>query len=483
MLNIFPDFIKFNFQSLVLALFYLTLAITTSMHILLHKDDIKSSIGWIALVFLSPFIGTILYIFLGVNRVKRKSLKLKRVVNLRESYSNVLINSIFTKLPINYQQFIMFGHKVYNQNFVFGNSIEPLQNGLQAYPEMIHAIKDAKEEVLISSYIFDYDSETEKFIDAFKIATNNGAKIKILIDAVGTFSIFGRSIEKKLKGIKDLQCSVFLPLKFPLTIPFVNLRNHRKIMIIDGKKAFFGGMNLSKKNCLTNDKKDAIVDITFKITGPVIKQIAEIFEEDWEFVTEEKFDSISKSIKHINSKGLAARVVPDGPDRENNTIELIALGAINAAIKTILIITPYFLPENNILTAIKMAAMRGVEIEIILPKMLNNFISKASEANFFNLINRGVKIYRTDPPFDHSKIFVVDNEWIFIGSANWDVRSFKLNFESTMEIFSRSLAKKLEAIAKEKKEKAVLITSDYCKNVSTLKKIRNNMYRLLTPYG
>jgi cardiolipin synthase len=482
MLSIFLNFIKFNFHSLILTLLYLTIAIATSAHILLHKDDIKSSIGWIALVFLSPFIGTILYIFLGINRVKRKSLKLKGAVDLTERYSNILINNIFEKLSVNYQQFIIFGHKVYNQNFVFGNSIKPLQNGLQAYPEMINAISEAKEEVLISSYIFDYDSETEKFLDAFKMAVNNGAKIKVLIDAIGTLSIFGHSIEKKLKEIKGLQCGIFLPLKFPLTLPFVNLRNHRKIMIIDGKTAFFGGMNLSKSNCLINDKKNAIVDITFKISGPVISQIAEIFEQDWEFVTQEKFNSIARSIKHTNSKGLAARVIPSGPDRKNNTIELIVLGAINAAIKTILIITPYFLPENNILTAIKIAAMRGVEVEIILPKM-NNFISKASEANFLNLIKRGVKIYRTNPPFDHSKIFVVDSEWVFIGSANWDVRSFRLNFESNMEIFSRSLAEKLIAIAKEKKENATLIIAEYCKNISTLKKIRNNMYRLLTPYG
>jgi cardiolipin synthase len=483
MSNILLNFINFNFQSLILAIFYLTLAIGTSIHILLYKDDIKSSIGWIALVFLSPFIGTILYIFLGINRVKRKSLKLKRVTNLNESYSHTLINDIFENLPINYKQFIMFGHKVYNQNFVFGNFIKPLQNGSQAYPEMINAIKEAKKEVLISSYIFDYDSETEKFLDAFKIATSNGAEIKVLIDAIGTLSIFRRSIEKKLKEIKGLQYGIFLPLKFPLTLPFVNLRNHRKIMIIDGKTAFFGGMNLSKNNCLINDNKNAIIDITFKINGPAIQQMAEIFEEDWEFVTEKKFNSIAKSIKYTSSKGLAARVIPDGPDKKNNIIELIALCAINAAIKKVLIITPYFLPERNILIALEMAAMRGVEVEIILPKIHNSFISKASEANFLNLINCGVKIFRTFEPFDHSKIFVVDSEWVFVGSANWDVRSFKLNFESNIEIFSKSLAKKLEIIAKEKKEKAILVTAEYCKNISTLKKLRNNMYRLLTPYG
>ncbi|MCA6071469.1 MAG: cardiolipin synthase [Endomicrobium sp.] len=483
-MDIFSNFISSDLRAVVAAGLYITLSVGASVHILFYKDDIKSSIGWIALVFLSPFIGTILYIFLGINRVRRKGVRLRKNVGLSEKYSEEMIKNIFENLPVNYKQFITFGHNIYRQNFVFGNYAQPLQNGGEAYPEMIKTIKMAKKEVLISSYIFDCDSETDKFLEALKIAIKNGAEAKVLIDGIGALKFFHRSIEKKLAKIKGLQYGIFLPPYIPVAMPFVNLRNHRKIMIIDGEIAFFGGMNLSKKNILIDDLKNGILDLTFKIKGPVISQIYEVFECDWEFATGHKFESLYKNISTAQSGKLAARIIPDGPDNKDGIIELLVHGAINAAIKKILIVTPYFLPENNILTAVEMAAMKGVDIEIIIPEKSDyNFINRAVESNFLRLINCGVKIYKTPPPFDHSKILVVDDEWVFVGSANWDVRSFKLNFESNIEIFSKSLAKKLTAVAETKRKKARFITTAECKNLTFLQRIRNNACRLLTPYG
>jgi cardiolipin synthase len=479
--NIFSNFINSDLWTFSVAVVCVVLSIITTAHILLHKDDVKSSIGWIALVFLSPFLGTLLYILLGINRVKRKGARLRKKDIPSEKYSagNALKN-----LPENYRQFITFGYNVHPQNFVFGNSIEPLQNGLEAYPEMIKTIQNAKKEILISSYIFDYDSETDKFLEAFKTTIKNGATIKVLIDGIGTLKFFHRSIEKKLARIKGLEYAIFLPPYIPVSIPFVNLRNHRKIMIIDGETAFFGGMNLSKKNVLIYDQKNGILDITFKIKGHIIDQIAEIFENDWEFATGRKFQSFSKCLSDIETGTIPARIIPDGPDNKSGTIELITHGAINIATKKILIITPYFLPENNILTALEMAAMKGVDVDIIIPdKSDYSFIDRAAESNFLRLVKSGIKIYRTPRPLDHSKIFIVDSEWVFIGSANWDVRSFKLNFESNMEIFSKNLAKKLITIAESKKKKAKFTTVHECETLPFLKRIRNSAYRLLTPYG
>jgi cardiolipin synthase len=480
-INIFSNFINSDIRTFLAAGIYTALSIGATIHILLHKDDVKSSIGWIALVFLSPFIGTILYIFLGINRVKRKGTRLRKK---NVTYEKYFAKNVPKNLSENYRQFITFGYNVYPQNFIFGNSIEPLQNGIEAYPEMIKIIQNAKKEILISSYIFDCDSETDKFLQAFKTAIKNGAAVKVLIDGIGALKFFHRSIEKKLARIKGLEYGIFLPPYIPVTIPFVNLRNHRKIMIIDRETAFFGGMNLSKKNVLIDDQENGILDITFKIKGHVIDQMVEVFEDDWEFATGKKFQSFSKDSFDIEAGTIPARIIPDGPDNESGIIERITHGAINTATKKILIVTPYFLPENNILAALEMATMRGVDVDIIIPdKSDYSFIDRAVESNFLRLVKSGVKIYRTPRPLDHSKIFVVDSEWVFIGSANWDVRSFKLNFESNIEIFSKNLAKELTAITELKKRKAKFTTVHECKTLPFLKRIRNNMYRLLTPYG
>jgi cardiolipin synthase len=480
-INTFSNFINSDSWIFLVAIIRLTLSILAAVHVLLHKDDVKSSIGWIALVFLSPFLGTISYILLGINRVKRKGTRLKKKSTVSEKYPT---ENAPKNLPENYRQFITFGYNVYPQNFVFGNSIEPLQNGFEAYPEMLKTIQNAKKEILVSSYIFDCDSETDKFLEAFKTAIKNGVAVKVLIDGIGTLKVFHRSIEKKLVRIKGLECRVFLPPYIPVSIPFVNLRNHRKIMIIDGETAFFGGMNLSKKNVLIYDLKNGILDITFKIKGSVIDQIAEVFRNDWEFATGKKFQPLSKCLSDTEAGTIPARIIPDGPDNKSGTIELITHGAINTAAKKILIVTPYFLPENNILTALEMAAMRGVDIDIIIPDKSDYiFIDWAVKSNFLRLVKNGIKIYRTPRPLDHSKIFIVDSEWIFIGSANWDVRSFKLNFESNIEIFSKNLAKELTDIVESKKRKAKFTTCHECKTLPLLKRIRNSAYRLLTPYG
>jgi cardiolipin synthase len=478
--NIFSNFINSYLWVFSATVICIALSILTTVHILLHKDDIKSSIGWIALVFFSPFLGTILYILLGINRIKRKGARLRKKNDTSEKYPT---KNAPENLPENYRQFIAFGYNVYPQNFVFGNSIEPLQNGFEAYPEMIKTIQNAKKEILVSSYIFDCDSETDKFLEAFKTTIKNGATIKVLIDGIGTLKFFHRSIEKKLFRIKGLEYGIFLPPYIPVSMPFINLRNHRKIMIIDRETAFFGGMNLSKKNVLIYDQENGILDITFKIKGHIIDQITEVFENDWEFATGKKFQPFSKCLFDTEAGTIPARVIPDGPDNKNGTIELITLGAINTAAKKILIVTPYFLPESNILTALEMAAMRGVDIDIIIPdKSDYSFIDRAVESNFLRLVKSGIKIYRTPRPLDHSKIFIVDSEWIFIGSTNWDVRSFKLNFESNIEIFSKNLAKKLTAISELKKRKAKFTTAHECNALPLLKRIRNSAYRLLTPY-
>ncbi|MCL2334808.1 MAG: phospholipase D-like domain-containing protein [Endomicrobia bacterium] len=462
---------------------YFAVAAAVTAHVLLHKDDVKSAIAWIALVFLSPFIGAAIYIFFGINRVRRKGAKLRRKAGILDNFTKQQRAEIYDNLSVQKKQFINFGMNIHGQSFAAGNSVEPLYNGTEAYPAMIEAIKNAKKEALVESYIFDSDSETDKFIEAFKAAAGNGASIKVLIDAIGTLNPFTRSIEAKLKSVKGLQYAVFLPPRIHIALPFVNLRNHRKIIIVDGTTAFFGGMNLSAENTLVTDKKNGVLDVTFKIEGAVIDQLAQVFEDDWEFATGKNMHSCSETAVYGESGKIVARVIPDGPDNKLSKIELLLQCMINEAEKKILIVTPYFLPESGILTALEMAAMKGVHVEIIIPKKTDHILMDwAMEPNFARLLEAGVKIYMTPRPFDHSKICVIDDGWVFIGSANWDVRSFRLNFEAGMEIISAELAGKLTAAAEEKKKNAKRAKIEDSLKLPVLKRLRNNAARLLTPY-
>ncbi len=461
----------------------LILHTAVTIHIILHKDDVPSAIGWTGLVWLAPVVGCIVYVIFGINRVRRKAQRL----NLHGATIFKAIGKtpeeIQNQIPAPLWQMLRLGYKVHPQHLTLRNTIRPLINGDEAYPLMCSAIASAKKEVLIASYIFNNDKAGQRFLPALRTAVQNGAKVRMLIDGVG-LNYSKPTITSAVKKIKGVEFSVFLPSKRPINLPFVNLRNHRKMMVIDGQTAFFGGMNVAVGNLVQEHPKDPIQDVTFEAKGPVVHQIAKLFEEDWVFSGKKPFlPTVPHAYNPSGTGTTAARIIPDGPDGDYGKIENLCLGALACAQKTATIVTPYFLPENNILSALETAAMRGVEVEIILPQKSNIFgMDWAMQANFERLLKKGVKIYRAEPPFDHSKLFLVDDLWLFAGSANWDVRSFKLNFESNMECFDPKLAQEVRLIMEQKKKKAHLVPYAKHSCYTILTALRNNLFRLLTPY-
>lgn len=461
-------------------IFFVTLQISVTGHILLHKEDVSSAIGWMGLVWLAPIVGSILYILFGINRIRRKASRLYAISHQHTTPVTKHTTAEHT-LPPSLAQLMRLGHKTHPQHFSIGNRIHALINGDQAYPRMCQVIANASKEVLIASYIFNNDPAGQQFVSALKQAAGRGAKVRVLIDGVGV-NYSRPNILHALKSIPEVECGVFLPSKHPFTLPFVNLRNHRKIMIIDGKTAFFGGMNIAQGNVLAQQPKEPIQDVTFEVQGPVLAQMARVFEQDWNFATGKSFQAfLPADLTAPLSAKVLSRIVPDGPDADYGKVAQICLGAISCAQQKIRLVTPYFLPENEILSALQTAALRGVHIEIILPKRSNIFgMDLAMQANFTRLLKSGIHLYRSQAPFDHSKLFTIDGQWVFVGSANWDVRSFKLNFESNMECFSKSLAQEIERIidAKKAKSEPVLLNKSY----PLYRRLLENAWRLCTPY-
>ncbi len=461
---------------------YICLQISVTIHILLHKDEVPSAIGWMGLIWLAPLLGTVMYVLLGINRIHRKAL------SLRNSGPNMLTSSAQItdeekkQIPPSFIQLLRLGHKVHPQNFSTGNQITPYINGDNAYPEMCRLISSARKEVLISSYIFNNDPAGQMILSAAQKAVKNGAKVKILVDGVG-LNYSKPNLAQAVKKLKGIEFSVFLPSKSPVTLPFLNLRNHRKMMIIDGKEAFFGGMNIAQGNLVAQHPQDPIQDVTFKVQGPVVEQMLRVFEEDWIFSGKKHFIPFTAPKGTPLPGNTPARIIPDGPDNDFGKIKTLIMGALVCAQKSIHIVTPYFLPERDVLNALELASMRGVHVDIILPVKSNIFgMDWAMQANFARLLKKGVKIYQTPAPFDHSKLLVVDDAWTFAGSANWDVRSFRLNFECNIECLGQRTAVQVLKIIHAKKQAARAVVFNPHQKTSFLALIRNNAFKLLTPY-
>lgn len=470
----------------IIIIFHLSLSLLTSVHVLLFKENERTSLAWIGLVIFSPVVGSLFYWLFGINRIKRLAQK-KHPQELKKDLRQQNTSIAFHQLPKHWHSAIKAGYNIHPVNFLANNKVEALINGDMAYPAMIQSINNAKHYIVLSSYIFAYDSLGRQFVDALAKAHQRGVIVNVLLDGVG----IGYSWHKSDRALKILgvKTARFLPAISFSSIRFINLRNHRKILCVDGEVAYIGGMNVSQNN-LIKSAVHPIDDIHFKVTGPVIDQISQVFIEDWFFATQEliqfprySVETSASTVEQKSATSVVARVIQDGPDEHHNRIRWILINALVSAQTSVKIMTPYFIPDQTLMTSLHAAALRGVSIEIIVPQQSNIlFVDWVMAANYSRILEHGIRIYKNKRPFDHSKIVIIDDIWSFIGSTNWDARSLEFNFEINLECFDTELNTKLTELFLLKKQNSSPVLVGEINAIPTYKKIRNNLFRLFSPY-
>jgi len=373
--------------------------------------------------------------------------------------------------------------RVVEQPLTPGNRIEPLLNGDEAFPAMIGAIESAKASVTLTSYIFDNDQAGQRFVAALGRAVERGVAVRVLIDAAGTRYSWP-PITHRLKQAQ-IPFARFLPtsLLTPWRVATINLRNHRKILVVDGHTAFTGGMNIRQGNVLNDKPRSAVQDLHFRAEGPVVARLQEAFASDWAFTTGEALDGGIWFPELAECGKVIARVITDGPDADYDKLRWTLLAALAETQKSVQILTPYFLPDNALVTALNLAALRGVRVDIILPEENNlPFVHWASRAMWWQVLERGCRLWLTPPPFDHSKLMIVDGHWVLFGSANWDARSLRLNFELNVEAYGREFASEMGRIIEKKLRGAREVTLTEADGRSHPARLRDSIARLFSPY-
>ncbi|MFN0020636.1 MAG: cardiolipin synthase [Pirellulaceae bacterium] len=462
------------------------LAIWAACHVVLTKRDNRSALGWVGIIWLTPFLGPLLYLMFGINRIHRKA---RRLMKGPEKLASVPLEhatgeDLHRELGPDYDRLshlVRFVDKVTSAPLLDGNRLTPLAKGDEAYGEMLAAIDGANKSVSLQTYIFDNDEAGLKFVHALSCAKDRGVEVRVLIDDVGTRYTWP-SIKGHLRGA-GLTFDTFLPTLIPWKFHYTNLRNHRKIMVVDGRLGFTGGMNIRQGCCESNPGKHPLHDLHFKIEGPVVQHLQETFADDWEFCTEERLggDAWFPTVEQVGS--CLARGIGDGPDIEFDKIRMSILGAIGCASRSLNIVTPYFLPDQPLISALNVAAMRGVEVNIILPQKNNlRLVQWACTAQLWQVLQRGCKVWLTPPPFDHTKLIVVDDVWSFVGSTNWDARSLRLNFEFNVECYDRKLAAELNAIVRKKMSISHQTSLEEVDSRSIPIRLRDGVARLALPY-
>ncbi len=470
--------------SLGWGLLHLLLALPAIIHALLYKRDPRAALGWIGLCLLLPIAGTLLYLLFGINRIHTRArhlAPLHRFLHIPYEQGTACREPApLAQLPpvaLPLRPFVAVSQRVARRPLLPGNRIEVLENGEGAYPAMLGAIDSARERVFLTSYLFESDTTGRRFLDALNRARQRGVSVRVLVDAVGERYSRPR-ISRQLRQA-GIPVARFLPPRLIPPTPYLNLRNHRKLLVIDGRIGFTGGMNIGDRHLLQGNPRPTR-DLHFRLRGPVVAELEDVFREDWRFTTGETLSPSPVSSPVGDSH---ARVLVDGPNEDLDKLILTLEGAIGAARHEVLAVTPYFIPPPPLLYALQAAALRGVEVSVILPERSNlPYVDWASRNLLLELLAHGVRIHLQPPPFDHSKLLIIDRLYAHIGSANLDNRSLRLNFELNVEIADPLFAARLAGHALRLRQAARELSTEEIAERPLPQRLRDACCWLFSPY-
>lgn len=461
------------------------LSLLSAGHALLWKRDPRSALGWTLVSLALPLAGPFLYWSMGINRITRRARRWQesgRRLAGTESFQSFPQQRPLQPLPpecVHLGELRSLTDRVVASPLTAGNSLVPLHNGDQAYPVMLEAIAGARQSIHLSTYIFDGDATGRRFIESLRRAAERGVEVRVIVDGLGEKYSFPTA-RRLLRG-SGVEVERFLPMRQGGRL---NLRNHRKILVVDGKTGFTGGMNIGGRHMVERPETSApVADLHFLVRGPVVADLQRVFLEDWFFVTGRLLDE-ERYFPPLKPAGTAlARAIGDGPDKEFRKLHWILMGALSCAASRVLIMTPYFIPDRALISAMATSAMRGIQVSLVLPSRNNlPYVHWASRAYLWELLECGIRIYYQPPPFVHTKLLLVDGLWSLVGSANLDPRSLRLNFELNMEVYDWELTARLERDFSGALSRSREVTIGEMDGRPLPEKLRDGFAKLLSPY-
>lgn len=470
-----------------------------SMTIILENRDPAKTMAWLLIFILLPGIGLIIYGVLGRNIRKIKIFKTQKMAN------NIKEKKLFEELD-EIEELVKFEMDSIKKNglldeeddakkrvislllntgkfpFTINNKVDVFPNGIEKFERLIRDIKEAKNHIHLEYFIIKDSEIGTKIKDLLIEKAKEGVQIRILYDDVGCWRCwFHREFFNEMKS-NGIKIEPFLPAKFPVIGGKLNYRNHRKIAVIDGEIGYTGGINIGDEYVGKNKKFGYWRDTHIRIEGSSVHMLQMIFLIDWYYTTKEVILT-KRYFPEVGYKGDSMiQVVASGPDSDWESIHYAYFSAICQAKKNIYIETPYFIPDESILRALKSAALSGVDVRIIFPKIADHkIVNSASYSYFGDILRSGGKVYLYTKGFMHSKVIIIDDKISSTGSANMDLRSFMLNFEINAFIYDKDVVQIMtEDFFQDMRDSEELIRDDF-ESRSIVKKINQSIARLFSP--
>ncbi len=467
----------------IVLLAHAVLALMTALHTLLYKRDPRAAFGWIGVCLVLPLLGPLLYVMFGLNRARGRAQRLG-VSRFRVGYERgqapKMDGAAEGSLTAEHHNLTRVGQALSRHALSQNNQVETLIDGDQAYPAMLTAIEGAHSHILLSTYLLDNDKTGQQFTQALSAAAKRGVDVRLLLDGIGDWYSRPRA-SLRLRG-SGVQVARFLPPRLLPPSLSINMRNHQKNFVVDDRIGFTGGMNIGDRHCLNLDHNSRPTqDLHFRVVGPVVAQMRSEFIRLWQFTTGRT--DAPPELLATEAGDLACRALADGPDEDLDKLTVLLCAALAEARRSVRIMTPYFLPPRELVAAMQTAAIRGVKITLVLPAHNNlPYVHWATRNMLWEVLLHGVRVVYQPPPFNHAKLLVIDHDYSLVGSANWDPRSLRLNFELQLEIYGRSFARSLIRYIDQAADRGREVTLEEVDQRSLPVRARDAVCWLFTPY-
>jgi len=458
------------------------------IYLILQNRNPNQTISWILAILLIPVAGLILFYFFGKNYRKKRIFTKKEITDFRQTEkliawqsehllddlditnTNILSKAGIIKLLLNNNKALL----------THNNKVYILNNGNETFPAIFEALKNAKHHIHLEYYMIEEDSIGKQLKNILIEKAKQGVTIRIIYDDVGSWGLS----DNYIKELTDtgIEAKAFIPVRFHHLAQRINFRNHRKIIIVDGKIGFVGGLNFADRYLCGIQEISFWRDTHLKLEGSVVGSLQVIFLTDWQFVSNQLLNDNKYFPKNETCGKCLIQIATSGPDSDWDSIMQTYFYAISTARKYLYISTPYFIPNESILTAIKTVSLSGVDVRIILPGRSDSKLTYFGSMSYLKeLLEADVPIYLYNKGFTHSKVLIVDDVFSSVGTANMDLRSFDQNFEVNALIYDENIAKKLKAFYMEDISNSKLLKLEDYVNRPLSRRIAEGIARILSP--
>ncbi len=458
---------------------YLITAIGVIIVIISENRNPIKTITWIMVLIFLPIFGLIIYAFFGQDYTKRRTISKRMYSKIKTRPLAELYSSESDHYPLQHVKLINLLHNSNQAPLLYGSSVEIFVAGRDKFDAMFRDIETAIQHIHIEYYVWDDDIVGNQLKDLLIRKSTEGVKVRVIVDAVGSWKVKNRFYEQMRSA--GIEVEEFMKVKFPMFTYHVNYRNHRKIVVIDGKIGYIGGMNIADRY-INGTSWGNWRDTHIRIEGKGVQGLQSVFLIDW-FMVSKSLITARKYFPPLKNYGdNLSQIVTSGPYSQAREIMQGFMQAIFNATSCVYVQTPYFIPPDGLFEALISASIRGVDVRLMVSRKSDTvLVQLASRSYFKRLMLAGVKVYFYEPGFLHSKLTVIDDSLTMIGSANFDVRSFEQNLEVVAFVYNESTAKQAKDIfVEDQKNSTEIVLREWMKRPVWMR-FKESFVRLFTP--